>query len=89
MSSSLEQRYYRRKDAAAFLRDKFAIPTSTGHLAKLAVVGGGPAYVKFSRTPIYPEVELVRWAKSKLGIASEDEWKPTAKANMLTSPRQS
>ena len=89
MSSSLEQRYYRRKDAAAFLRDKFAIPTSTGHLAKLAVVGGGPAYVKFSRTPIYPEVELVRWAKSKLGIMDGDVVLSPAKTYSSSSGRQS
>lgn len=79
MSSSEEERYYRRKDAAAFLRGKFAIPTSTGHLAKLAVVGGGPVYVKYSRTPIYPESELVFWAKLRLGIHSHEVRPSTAR----------
>lgn len=67
MAASTEDRFYRRREAAQFLRDNFAAPTSSAHLAKLAVIGGGPAYHKFSRFPIYRESDLVSWANAMLG----------------------
>jgi len=67
MTSAIAEKYYRRAEAAQFLRERFAIPSSSQQLAKLAVIGGGPAYHKFSRYPIYREVDLVDWVNAKLG----------------------
>ncbi len=59
-------RNYRRADAAAYLREKYGCPCSTQHLAKLAVIGNGPAFFKFGRYPIYPEAGLDRWAMARM-----------------------
>lgn len=67
MAATTEDRFHRRREAAQFLREKFAAPTSSAHLAKLAVTGGGPAYHKFSRFPIYRQSDLVSWAEAMLG----------------------
>ncbi len=76
MAASTEDRFYRRREAAQFLRENFAAPTSSAHLAKLAVIGGGPAYHKFSRFPIYRQSDLVTWAEAMLGetrVSTSDE----------------
>lgn len=56
----------RRADAAAYLRDVHGLVISTATLAKYAVVGGGPAYVKHSRFPLYEIEELDRYAVSRI-----------------------
>ena len=58
-------RYLRRNEAAAYLTAHY-FPYSSKTLAKLAVVGGGPAYRKAGRIPIYGPPDLDTWAKSKL-----------------------
>lgn len=69
MTGPVTEKYHRRKDAARFVREKYATPTSAQQLAKLAVIGGGPPFHKFSRFPIYKESDLVAWAEKMLGEA--------------------
>ena len=61
------QRYLRRMQAAAYVRDHWGIPCAASFLAKLAVVGGGPLFRKAGRHPIYAMDELDRWADSRIG----------------------
>ena len=56
----------RRAEAAAYLRERYAIPCSTQHLAKLAVTGKGPSFRRIGRYPIYTEAELDRWANERM-----------------------
>jgi len=70
----------RRKQAARFLADTWGIPISHQTLAKLAVTGGGPAYRKAGRIPLYDVAELDAWAQRKLGPirrSTSDRKEPT------------
>ena len=60
-------RYLRRKPAANYLNDTWGVPTAPSTLAKMAVVGGGPAFHSAGRIPLYAIEELDRYAKAKLG----------------------
>ena len=60
-------RYYRRADAAHYVRETWGMPCSSKWLAKLAVVGGGPIYRKAGRFPLYTQEDLDHWADSRLG----------------------
>jgi hypothetical protein len=55
-------RNLRRKEASAYLRDKYGIQHSPAYLAKLACVGGGPAFRKVRRTPMYDRESLDAYA---------------------------
>jgi len=57
----------RRWEAAEYLETVHGITIAVATLAKLASVGGGPAYHKSNRTPLYPRDELDRWAAERLG----------------------
>jgi hypothetical protein len=57
----------RRADAARYLRETYGIPCAPATLAKYAVVGGGPAYKRAGKFPIYARDDLDAWAKSRLG----------------------
>jgi len=59
-------RYLRRADAAQQMRSKWGLPCSAKYLAKLAVIGGGPAFRKAGRIPLYRPADLDRWAESRL-----------------------
>ena len=61
------ERMLRRTEAAEHIRTAWGIPCSPKTLAKLAVVGGGPAFRKAGNTPLYSTEDLDAWAKSKLG----------------------
>ena len=56
----------RRKDAAKYLQDVHGQKYSPKTLAKLAVVGGGPAYRKAGKFPLYEPDDLDEWALAKL-----------------------
>jgi hypothetical protein len=60
------ERLRRRNAAAQYIQSEWGIPCSPKTLAKLAVIGGGPAFRKAGRTPLYPEDGLDDWARSKL-----------------------
>ncbi|MEG8220118.1 hypothetical protein OSJ57_05710 [Sphingomonas sp. HH69] len=57
----------RRWEAADYLRIVHGIEIAAATLAKWASIGGGPAYQKVNRTPLYPRDELDAWAAEKLG----------------------
>jgi len=54
---------YRRHEASSYLKQKWGIDRKPSTLAKLAVQGGGPRFVKAGRFPLYPENELDMWAR--------------------------
>src|SRR5215471_17720308 len=53
-----------RKEAASFL-NAHGYRTAPATLAKLACIGGGPAFESFGRRPLYREAELLAWAKAR------------------------
>ncbi|MDD2869747.1 DNA-binding protein [Neomegalonema sp.] len=57
----------RREEAVEYLGLVHGLPIAKATLAKLASVGGGPAYNVSVRTPLYPTGELDRWAEERLG----------------------
>ena len=61
------ERLLRRTEAATYVTGTYGIPCSPKTLAKLAVVGGGPAYRKAGPFPLYDTDDLNDWAQSKLG----------------------
>jgi hypothetical protein len=56
----------RRRAAAHYIQETHGIPCSPNTLAKLACVGGGPAFYKAGRIPLYADPDLDNWAESKL-----------------------
>lgn len=54
----------RRSQAAAFLQERYGAYT-TATLARLAVQGGGPPFVKFGRFPLYRPADLETWAADR------------------------
>lgn len=66
MEAPTRERLLRRDAAATYLTDICGIPTSPKTLAKQAVVGGGPAFRKAGRVPLYPEDALDEYARKKL-----------------------
>ena len=59
--------YLRREAAAEYLRVQWGVPCGKKTLAKLACVGGGPAYRLFGRIPLYTTADLDAFAEGKLG----------------------
>lgn len=64
-TKSITTKYYRRADAAQYLRARYGFG-ATATLAKLAVVGGGPPFRKAGRFPLYEEHALDDWAQSRI-----------------------
>jgi hypothetical protein len=62
----METKPLRRNEAAAYLRDRYSLSCGERYLAKLAVIGGGPAFRKASRWPIYDTADLDEWAKARI-----------------------
>ena len=58
------ERRLNRREAAEWLT-KYGFRTAEATLAKLATVGGGPAYEKFGRKPLYREQSLSAWVTSR------------------------
>lgn len=54
--------FLRRRAAADYLRQHWGVPCSEKTLAKLACVGGGPAYRRFGRIPLYAIADLDEFA---------------------------
>jgi hypothetical protein len=57
----------RRADAARYIRETYAFPCVPTTLAKYACLGGGPAFRKAGKFPIYSRDDLDEWAKERLG----------------------
>ena len=65
VEASTEAPLLNRRDAAKFLSDR-GYPTAYATLAKLAVVGGGPAFVRWGRRQVlYEQTELIAWAQQR------------------------
>lgn len=63
----IKERLKRRTEAAAYVTETFGIPCSPKTLAKIAVTGGGPAFRKVGRIPLYSALDLDEWARSRIG----------------------
>ena len=57
--------YLRRADAARYLREAYGIPCVATTLAKYACIGGGPAFRRAGKFPIYSRSDLDAWARSR------------------------
>lgn len=67
LPSALHKPRLRRWEAVDYLRLVHGIEVAPATLAKWASVGGGPAFNRAGRTPLYPVSELDRWAIERLG----------------------
>lgn len=59
-------RYLDEELASKYLAEK-GLRIAPKTLGKLRVIGGGPAYRKFGRKPIYDPSDLDTWVDQKLG----------------------
>jgi len=59
-------RFLRRKAASAYLHKTYGLERAPSTLAKLAVIGGGPAFRRMNRVPFYSINDLDDWVASKL-----------------------
>ena len=77
MQSQLVQSNMRRADAARYIRETYGIPCAPATLAKYCCVGGGPAFRKAGKFPIYSRDDLDAWANQRLGklVRSTSEFK--------------
>src|ERR1019366_9154336 len=57
----------RRWEASQYLEQVHGVPLAAATLAELACIGGGPAFHRAGRIPLYPTTELDRWALQRLG----------------------
>jgi hypothetical protein len=55
-----------RAETAQYITEHW-FPCSPKTLAKLAVIGGGPAFRKAGRVPLYSEASVDGWAESRIG----------------------
>jgi hypothetical protein len=55
-----------RAETAQYITEHW-FPCSPKTLAKLAVIGGGPAFRKAGRVPLYSTVSVDGWAESRIG----------------------
>ena len=66
MAETPRVRRVRRHKASRYLNDAWGISRTPKTLAKLAVVGGGPAFRKDGRFPLYETDALDAWAREQL-----------------------
>lgn len=66
MTDLIKVRHIRRDEASKYLKETWGISRTPKTLAKLAVTGGGPAYQKDGRFPLYTIASLDAWVKSHL-----------------------
>ena len=60
-------KYLNRKAASEYLLSTWGLARSANYLAKLAVIGGGPAFRKANRAPLYAREDLDSWASDLIG----------------------
>ena len=66
MTNTVPACLLRRADAAEYVRTRYGFPCSKQWLAKLATTGGGPAYRKAGKFPVYAVEDLDTWAQARL-----------------------
>lgn len=57
----------RRWEATEYLDHVYGLRIAASTLAKMVTTGGGPAFNRGGRVPLYPREELDRWATQRLG----------------------
>ena len=57
----------RRPEATRYLRERWAFDFGPTRLARLACIGGGPAYNRAGRAALYDVADLDAWARARLG----------------------
>jgi hypothetical protein len=63
-----QDRLLRRTEAAKYVTETYGFPCSPKTLAKLACVSSdGPPFCRAGRIPLYPQLGLDDWARSKIG----------------------
>lgn len=63
--SNAQPHYYTRQQAAAIVQS-MGIPCAVSTLEAYATRGGGPAFQKFGRRPLYTRDALEAWVQSRL-----------------------
>jgi len=58
------ERFLRRRAAARYLQER-GIRRAAATLAELASIGGGPAFRRVGRLPVYKVAELDRWIEAQ------------------------
>ncbi|MBS9720244.1 hypothetical protein JYU29_06035 [Tianweitania sp. BSSL-BM11] len=56
----------RRSEVPEYMIEKHGIPIAKATLAKMATVGGGPAFQHAGRVPLYHVDDLDAWAAERL-----------------------
>ena len=59
-------RFMRRVEAARYIRENYGIPCVPSTLAKYACIGGGPAFRKAGKFPIYAKADIDFWANLRV-----------------------
>jgi hypothetical protein len=78
------------RQAAAFLTAS-GYATASATLNKLRCIGGGPAFEKFGRRPLYSESSLLQWVQSRTShpLRSTSEVNTARPKRVLDRPRKS
>jgi hypothetical protein len=63
----MTSKFLSRKAASEYLFSTWGLKRSTNYLAKLAVIGGGPAFRKANRDVLYQCEDLDDYARSIIG----------------------
>jgi hypothetical protein len=58
--------FMRRNEASAYLREVWGLVRAPATLARLACVGGGPAFRRFGRWPVYTPTDLDVWVEGRM-----------------------
>jgi hypothetical protein len=78
-----------RKDAAAYIREKYARPCTVGLLNKLAVRGDGPEFRKMAgRFVVYEQKALDAWAQAQIGAPQTSTSYAGRRSAALANPRE-
>jgi hypothetical protein len=70
-------KYLTRREAAAYIKDRFGQPCSAAVLAQHAVDGTGPIYFRFGRAALYTPEDVARWCEERakpIRRSSEIPW---------------
>jgi hypothetical protein len=72
----------RAEGASHYLKARWGIDIKASTLGKLRCIGGGPAFRRAGRWPIYDVSDLDAWAQARLSekVKSTSELPPTRKA---------
>jgi hypothetical protein len=62
----MSTQYFRRAEACDYIEAHYGVRYAIATLAKLAVVGGGPAFIKIGSRPVYTREDLDAWMRSRM-----------------------